>query len=231
MQWYISRTLKHISVNFKYIFTFYFTQLHCCERFQLFPRVLDPGAKSSFKGKKCTAECFWVLTDTNAAFCFSSQLRLQTWRFYENLKYRFSLFWWHLSQRILLLTRGGRLCWMAAWLFLWLFVSETNGSLSGGFPGIWGRVEEQSWRWNILSKGTFLGSLYICSNLPNYNQPDKPSIHWIRTSASKCLKNSAYSGTNFKRISEVPLGVYEKTNTTMMWLWSVMMARRWRLTR
>ena len=43
-------------------------------------------------------------------------------------------------------------CWMAAPLFLRLFVRETNGSLSGGFPGIWG-VEEQSWRWNILSKG------------------------------------------------------------------------------
>ena len=46
----------------------------------------------------------------------------------------------------------GRNRWMAACLFLWLFVREINGSLSGGFPGIWG-VEEQSWRWNILSKG------------------------------------------------------------------------------
>ena len=138
MQWYISRTFKHISVNFKYIFTFYFTQLHCCERFQLFPRVLDPGAKSSFKGKKCTAECFWVLTDTNAAFCFSSQLRLQTWRFYENLEsIGVSFFWWHLSQRILLLTRGGRL--LDGCLTVSLTVCQGDKWKSKrGFPRIWG---------------------------------------------------------------------------------------------
>ena len=43
----------------------HFTPLQCCARLQLFLRVLNPPAKSSFKGKKCTVEYIMVLMGTN----------------------------------------------------------------------------------------------------------------------------------------------------------------------
>ena len=70
----------------------HFTPLQCCARLQLFLRVLNPPAKSSFKGKKCTVEYIlgvltgiptYTQTKQKQPFSFSCKVEFQRYEMHR----------------------------------------------------------------------------------------------------------------------------------------------------